>query len=200
MSEKHKSWISKIIQLSDIKFATASGDKTIKIWEIQSSKKVKCLETLIGHNSDVISIIKINNKDLLISCSYDKRIIIWDLNTYAIVKEIKDVQCCFTNGLKELPNERIAVSEENSITIINYMIGEIITKINTEVKSCCYEIINDNLLVGCFDGSYLEINLNNYNKKIITEKETNYITSLMKLPSNILIVGLHNGIMKIYNY
>ena len=63
MSEKHKSWISKIIQLSDIKFATASGDKTIKIWEIQSSKKVKCLETLVGHNSDVISIIKINNKD-----------------------------------------------------------------------------------------------------------------------------------------
>ena len=201
MSEKHKSWISKIIQLSDNKFATASGDKTIKIWEIQSYKKVKCLKTLIGHTSDVISIIKIHNKDLLISCSYDNKIIIWDLNTYSAVREIKDVHCCFINGFKELPKERIAVSEENTITIINYMTGEIITKINTKIKSCCFEIINDILLVGCFDGSYLEINLNNYNQRIKNEKEINYITSMMKLPnSNILIVGLHNGVMKIYNY
>ena len=201
MSEKHSGWISKIIRLSENKFATASGDKTIKIWEIQSYKKVKCLKTLIGHSSDVISIININNKDLLISCSYDKRIIIWDLNTYAIIKEIKDIQCCFTNGLIELPKERIAVSEENSITIVNYMTGEIISRINTEVKCCCYVIIKDYLLVGCFDGSYLEVNLNNYNKKIKIEKESKFITSMMKLlNSNILIVGLHNGIMKIYNY
>jgi len=200
MDEKHKGWISKIIKISNNKIATSSGDKTIKIWEIISINKIKIIKTLSRHTSDVISIIKIKNKDLLISASYDNMIIIWDLTTYSILKEINNVQCCFINGMKELSNERIVVSDGDSITIINYITGEIITKVDIKIKGSCFEIIKDTLLIGCFDGSYKEMNLNNYKVELKKEKETNYNSSFLKLPNNILIVGLHNGILKIYKY
>ena len=200
MDDYHKDWISKIIPISINKIATSSGDKTIKIWEFISDKNLKLLNTLNKHTSDIISILKIHDKDILISNGYDKKLIIWDLNTYKINIEVDNICCCFINGMKELPNQRIIVSEENLFIIINYLNGEIIAKINSNITGCCFEIINDYLLIGCFDGSYLELNLKNYNQKNKTIKESNYITSMMKLSNNILIIGLHNGIIKIYKY
>ena len=83
--------------------------------------------------------------------------------------------------MKELSNERIVVSDGDSITIINYITGEIITKVDIKIKGSCFEIIEDTLLIGCFDGSYKEMNLNNYKVELKKEKETNYISSFLKL-------------------
>ena len=59
-------------------FASGSFDCTIKIWEINSWI---CIQTLVGHNANIINIIKIQyNKDYsdtIASCSNDKTIKIW---------------------------------------------------------------------------------------------------------------------------
>ena len=59
--------------------ATASTDKTIKIWDYQSYTLVR---TLSGHTNTVRSL-KLFSSKYLISGSYDKSIRVWDLETYS---------------------------------------------------------------------------------------------------------------------
>ena len=151
------------------------------------------------HESDVISIIKIKNKDLLISIGYDKKLIIWNLNSYKVIKEINNVHCTFINGLKEIPNHRVIISGEKDLFIFDYEKMEIIKQIITENKVTCLEIINERLLLcGCFDGSYLDINLEDLEMKKKDGKEGSFISSMMKIKNDVIAVGLHNGKLKIY--
>ena len=58
-------------------FASASFDNTIKIWEINN---FNCLQTLKGHSSNVINVIKLKESEDLASCSTDNTIKIWKKN------------------------------------------------------------------------------------------------------------------------
>ncbi len=55
---------------------SASGDKTIKIWDIKNGK---CKQTLIGHDDQVLSLNFSNDGRLLASGSNDKSIKIWNM-------------------------------------------------------------------------------------------------------------------------
>ena len=199
-NEMHKSWISKIVQISENKIASSSGDNTIKIWEFVNEKKLKLIKTLNKHKYTVISIAKIKDKNWLVSTSYDNKLIIWDLNKYIVLKEINDIKCNFINGIKELPKQRMIISSDTSLIIINYVSGKIIKTIEIGIKSSIFEIIDDfTLLIGCFDGSYFLLNMKDFTIKILKEKESNYISCIMKIDNKRIGVGLHNGILKIYS-
>lgn len=200
MNDKHTEWITSIVDLGKDRFATSSGDGTIKIWHIDSETRLTLLSTLRKHTGGVISILKIRNNEKLVSCSYDNKLVVWDLRNYSIIYEIDGVSCLFVNGIKELIRQRIIVAGDNILVVVDCLKGNIIHQIPIETKVTCFELINDYLLAGCFDGSYLQIDIHSYDVKMKEEKETNYITSLLKLPKNVLVVGLHNGIVKIYSY
>ena len=72
--EGHKHSVRSICQLSKDLFASASFDKTIKIWDINTMQYVQTLE---GHNSNVIGVLYYKNSDCLISCSNDHYIKLW---------------------------------------------------------------------------------------------------------------------------
>ena len=55
---------------------SGSGDKTIKMWDVKTGKRLK---TLIGHASSVECLLLLPIKGELVSSSYDKTIKIWDL-------------------------------------------------------------------------------------------------------------------------
>ena len=55
-------------------FASASFDNTIKIWNMNT---FTCEQTLEGHTSNVINVIKLKGSDDLASCSSDQTIKIW---------------------------------------------------------------------------------------------------------------------------
>ena len=55
-------------------FASASFDNTIKIWNINF---LNCEQTLEGHSSNVVNIIKLKGSTNLASCSTDNTIKIW---------------------------------------------------------------------------------------------------------------------------
>ena len=87
--EEHKNSVRALCLINSKYFASGSFDYTIKIWEINSWV---CVQTLIGHNSNIICVIplKYNNRKenmnnsknptLIASCSNDKSLKIWEEN------------------------------------------------------------------------------------------------------------------------
>ena len=62
--------------MSDGRLASASADNTIKIWNLTNGK---CEQTLIGHSSWVYRLLELPNS-ILLSCSHDSSIGIWDIS------------------------------------------------------------------------------------------------------------------------
>jgi len=80
----HKSGVNSIAFSPDGKYlASASFDKTIKIWDIKAGKEIK---TLTGHKSSVLSVAFSPDGKYLASGSVDETIKIWDIKAG---KEIK---------------------------------------------------------------------------------------------------------------
>ena len=69
----HDNSVRALCKINDNYFASGSFDNTIKIWDINGKK---CVNTLIGHSSNVVGII--NYDDKIISCSNDRTIKIWE--------------------------------------------------------------------------------------------------------------------------
>ena len=69
----HKHSVRTFCKIGENYFASGSFDKTIKIWDF---KEKKCIQTLVGHESNVICIL--NDDGKLISCSRDNSIKIWE--------------------------------------------------------------------------------------------------------------------------
>ena len=74
---EHEHDVRDICVINKDYFASSSFDNTIKIWNINT--KI-CEQTLKGHTSNVIDIIKLKGSDSLASSSCDETIKIWTIN------------------------------------------------------------------------------------------------------------------------
>ncbi|KAF2825268.1 hypothetical protein CC86DRAFT_394952 [Ophiobolus disseminans] len=66
--------------------ASASWDRTIKIWDASSGA---CLQMLEGHSSTVTSVAFLHNSTRLASASWDRTIKIWDASSGACLQTLK---------------------------------------------------------------------------------------------------------------
>ena len=115
--EGHKDQISQIIPITNSVIASSSQDWSIIIWNVHSYQLIH----KIKENFIVFSLLKLKNKDLLVSAGSGNEISFW--NTLTFNKE-NSVKCCSVwsrHGLIELPNQFIAVNGglSDSIDIID---------------------------------------------------------------------------------
>ncbi len=76
--------------------ASASRDKTVKIWDVKSGR---CIATLIGHDNWVTSLVFHPSGRFLLSCSDDKTIRIWDLNNARCYRKLWDAHDHFISTI-----------------------------------------------------------------------------------------------------
>lgn len=89
---------------NDSVFATASYDKTCKIWDVETGESKA---TLAGHKRGLWDVSFCQYDKLLATCSGDKTIKIWNLDTFTIVKTLEGhtnavQRCSFMNKQKQL--------------------------------------------------------------------------------------------------
>ncbi|MFV9631948.1 MAG: WD40 repeat domain-containing protein [Methanosarcinales archaeon] len=77
--EGHTDWISAVVVTPDGRFAvSASGDGTLKVWDIEKGETVRTLE---GHTGWVSAVAVTPDGRFAVSTSYDRTLNVWDLKT-----------------------------------------------------------------------------------------------------------------------
>ncbi|MEH1808403.1 nSTAND1 domain-containing NTPase [Nostoc sp.] len=93
--------------------ASASNDKTIKIWNVSSGQLIK---TLTGHSDSVSSVVYSPNGQQLASASNDKTIKIWNVSSGQLIKTLTG-HSDSVNSVAFNPNGQQLASASNDKTI-----------------------------------------------------------------------------------
>ncbi|BAY42282.1 WD-repeat protein (plasmid) [Nostoc sp. NIES-2111] len=103
--------------------ASASGDKTIKLWSIDGS----LLKTLEGHSADVFEVSFSPNGRLLASASGDKTIKLWSISG-SLIKTLEG-HSAPVNGVSFSPNGQLlaSASDDNTIKLWSLESGTLLT-------------------------------------------------------------------------
>ena len=91
---------------------SCSTDNTIKIWKENDYNQFYNIETLY-HLDVVNSILLLEDKNMLISCGFDKTMF-WNLNNYILDFEIENAYCSFHAGLNRIDEDRIICGGKKS--------------------------------------------------------------------------------------
>ena len=98
----------------EIALATGSSDKSIKIWDLNTSA---CLLTLMGH-ADIIMALTVLENSNLVSGSYDHTIKVWDVEKVGV--KLRGLGHLYSvNALVVLP-KNILVSGSEDEKILSY--------------------------------------------------------------------------------
>ncbi len=192
--KEHNNYVYFITQLSSGILASCSGDKTIKLFNINGNN-YNILQTLRYHSNIVYKIIELKNKQL-VSCSYDNSVIVYfkENNEYLIDYQIPTNDRCIS--VIQTKNNEICYSECANNGICFYDIIErkkkiTINNINkrNDYVAKLFMITEDLLFVGGEDKISL-INVNQHNLiRIIDVPGSSYINTLCMLNENIFLTG-----------
>ena len=177
----------KVIPLSNERFASCSGDKTVKIWK--DDYTYKCISTL-QHSYSVKSILQLRNKEVLVSLyysgdlRYNNYVSFFELNDYKRQFPIKDHRRTFDefsiilsfSNMIELSNGNIAISarlktsyyndDPNTsatspkVIIIDSSSFQFVTMIefkNLETKECSLCTFNELSFIFVIDKKFFQI-------------------------------------------
>ena len=117
--DSHSCWLYCLEKIDENRFASATRDRTIKIW---ATKKFVCLKELAGHHDDVSSL-KSMSLNRIASGSY-KEIKIWDIESGECIQTLIS-HSSWINCLTFLPNGNImSCSGDTTIKVWNLERGE----------------------------------------------------------------------------
>ena len=195
---------------SNYKIISCSSDSYLNIYSLKINNYTiisYLIEKKIFNNSPINKILYIQNKNILISCSSDKKIKVYDNNNYEIITNINlfNLNNSYEiNNILEINNEILITSyKEKSIKFLNINTFQTIKTINNIVINAYQNslaLFNDNILI---IGSIQKIIfLNVITKRIIKIFKIHYRhpISFLIIDNKHFLTGEKEGKIKYYKY
>ena len=111
---RHKSWVYGVTFSPDGKMlASASSDKTVKLWDTTTYKQIK---TLTGHTDEVNGVTFSPDGKMLASASRDKTVKLWDTTTYKQITTLTGHKDWVT-GVSFSPDGKMLASASRDKTV-----------------------------------------------------------------------------------
>ncbi len=179
--------------------ATASFDKTVKVWNQISNWQL--LQTYTGHFDQVFGL-EFLNKDTIASGSTDGQIHLWSISknvTLKIISTNSSVRCLslLSNGF------HLATGLTNSnINIYDIYSGSLVLTLrgHTEQVNDLVLVSNGNLLASSSDDTSIRVwDLNKNAEKCVLHGHTNWVYGLKQIYSDILSSGSYDSTVKLWN-
>ena len=206
INNAHASLVSKVVALSNNRFASCGGDCNIKIWNGSEPSQVP-IKVLEGHHSNLRSILRMNDKDILISISEGRGLRVWNLRTYeCISSELNNIKCYDANSLYQIDDDRVIVGSDNGASIINITNTEVEYQIkNGEGKdfynvSSFVKLNNDHIFCGCGNGKYCLIDTKKMQYTIQESTHKEGFTDLLKVDNYTFLSSSYDNTIKIWKY
>ena len=154
----HGLWVNCLVKCNENYFASASNDRTIKIWDYYNKT---IIQNLIGHKDCVLSLILLRNNNLC-SGSADNTIKIWDWENGTCIKTLEGHQG-WVKSVFELHNEiLLSGSGDKTIKIWkDYENIKVLYKHEHAVRTFC-QINNNYFASGSFDSTIKIWNINSW--------------------------------------
>ena len=204
INNAHDDWIYKVITLPNNRIASSSEDKTIKIWKSNIPYSDTPIKVLEGHDTGVISIVYIKEKDIVISASSNGKLCLWNMSTYKSVKVIEGVECSSINALYQIDKDRVIVGGKNKYYIVNIDKCVIEKKIEDESFGFvnCFLKLRDNytILCGCSDGIFCLYDMNTEEYKITKNNHNSAIYDILMIDDNTFLSCSQDKTIKLWKY
>ncbi|KAG0217380.1 hypothetical protein BGX33_010683 [Mortierella sp. NVP41] len=124
--------------------ASASGDSTVKIWDIKGSK-ASCRATLSGHSGDVYTVKYHPTSNHVASGGYDKIVRLHDLTTGQVVKTFSGHQLAVSKVIvNPVGNLIVSGSKDNTIKFWDLVSGVCIKTISSHLGEVTSVAMNSN--------------------------------------------------------
>ncbi|GAB5494314.1 MAG: hypothetical protein Phog2KO_45290 [Phototrophicaceae bacterium] len=145
----HSSWISRISWSRDgSQLASASGDGTVKLWDVVTRQN---LFTLSGHSGEVYSVVWSANAGLIASGGDDNSIRIWDTNAGSLLRTLQGHQSR-VESLAWSPDGQLlaSASADATVKLWNPNTGELLRSLqyNNWVNTVDWSPDGTNLVTG----------------------------------------------------
>ncbi|AMD22966.1 HHR197Cp [Eremothecium sinecaudum] len=195
---------------NDSTFATASYDKTAKVWDLDTGELVA---TLANHKRGLWNIAYCQYDKLIATCSGDKTIKIWSLDNFTVTKTLEGhtnavQRVSFINRNKQL----VSTGADGLVKIWDYATGECVRTLDAhDNRIWALTVADDGDLIitadadGVFqfwrDNSEQELELNLEKEKLKVEQEQslkNYISAGDWTNAFLLAMSLDHP-MRLYN-
>ena len=185
--------------LTDNKIASCSKN-SIKINNLINGK---CLKTLIGHTNDVVGLEKLSHRRL-VSCSADRSIRIWNIETGECLKVIEDALDLAdkdVGGIKLLPNEQLLSCSGKTIKLWDLNSSmRLQTLIGHENEISSVDVLSDGRVVSISDDSTVKIwNLSTGECLQTLRGHSDAVYCLKVLQDDTIITGSSDRTLKLWD-
>ena len=189
-------WVSKLLPISMNIFASSSM-KDIKLW---NCKSYKCITTFSGHSQPITNIIKLNNKNQIASCSYDKTIKIWStIEPYKCIATLTGHKAQINTMTQLKDNRLISISEDG--TVITWDVDkQKVLKLFYIEQSIHLVTELSNSMIAVDSRALIKLyNTNTFSKTQFLIGHSDEISSLLLLSNGKLASGSKDKTIKIWN-
>lgn len=176
----HLGNINKIILINNrMRWISCSDDKSMKVWD-NAHPYVQHKQLKQTDEYPINALIELKHSDFIVASSSDGwdngHLIFFDPTSFSKISIIDKCYTNHSNGMIELPNGCIALSQRTQIIIINVITYNIITRIHYNSSHTRYSlsVFDQHSFISVSNGQLIRISTTDNNYNIINKEKLNW--------------------------